>query len=206
MVYSPGQFLVVYPFLPAEPKWLILGGPASANEAQTARLKWPGVRVIGIEPNPEAVEWQVANGWLADAPLLPFALSDRTGETLDMVYASGQLNNARLDKAAVDGNRTNTEAIYRNVETITLDDLNDRYGPFEDAVLWIDVECSEYKALCGAKELLASGRVVLIDVEEMTDSCEDTPKIRPLLESYGYRVVHEWNASDTCRDRIYVKG
>lgn len=203
MVYSPGQFEQVIPHLPREPKWLILGGPADANEAQTARTKWPDIKVIGVEPNPEARDWQLSNGWPENSFLLPYALSDKNGFT-EMVYAVGGLRNARIDTVALELNRIKPEATFLTVPTITLDMLESAHGPFEDAILWLDIECSEYPALLGGAKLLASGRVLLLNIEEMIDSCPDTPKIQPLLNGYGYKIVHEWNVSTTCRDRVYV--
>src|SRR5207244_11987481 len=48
---------------------------------------------------------------------------------------------------------------------ISWDRLDGMCGPFDRAVLWLDVEGSELRALRGAARLLARGAVDLVNVE-----------------------------------------
>lgn len=205
--YSPDNLATVILHVPKglTPKWLLLGGPADGCEAQKARIQWPSIRIIGIEPNPEAYEWQLKNGWPSDCPLLLYALADSCGQDIELVYEPGKLRNASCDPDSLKGNRGNPSAVYRKAETISLDYLDWRYGPFEDAILWLDIEGSEYKALQGAKYLIERRAFVVMNLEMQNRVPGLMEGIPALLSPYGYHAVQEWNASESCRDRIYVR-
>ena len=202
--YSPGQLKVIIPFLPHAPRWLVIAGPADANEAQTARELWPDIKIIGVEPNPEAVAFQRGAGWPEDCPLLEAALSEACGRA-EMCYESGRLRNGSLDPTHLGGNRGNPVVTFRKVLTVTLDDLDRDYGPLEDAVVWMDIEGSEYHAMLGATNLLRRRAVLLWNVEMQTRIPGLMEGIAALMDRHGYRAVHEWNDSDSCRDRVYVR-
>lgn len=203
--YSEGQFSVVYPFLEGKtPRWLILAGPSDGNEAQCAVEKWPDIRVIGLEPNPEALAWQVVNGWPYGHVLLPHALSNCQGKA-DFVYEAGKgTRNGSMDSLAVEGNRTNSDARVIQVNTITLDYLDSLYGPFLDTIVWMDIEGSELLALQGASNLISRRAVLLWNIEMQNRVPGLMEGVPALLTPHSYKQVHEWNASDTCRDRIYI--
>lgn len=207
--YGDGQLKVLLPHLPHPPRWLFLGGPADANEAQTARRLWPGIPVVGVEPNPEAVAWQRANGWPSDAPLLHAALTDRHGGTVEVTYEPGRLRNARRSDSP-DQYVPASASRRITVPAVSIDGLTDllepTLGPVEDALLWLDIEGSELLALRGAGRLLGGGRVMSINVELMDTIPGVTSGVHQLLTAAGYIAVCEWNASAACRDRVYVRG
>lgn len=192
--YSPDNLSHVFPFLSSKPKWLLLGGPASACEAQAAVKKWKGIRVIGVEPNEEAVGWQIAHGWPKGAILLHAALSDYDGE-ITVSSPSGFLESTRV---ADSGNK--------RVKAVTWDSLDVEHGPFEEAVLWMDIETHELEAVRGARGLLERGAIVLVNLEMQTRIAEKNAEVDALLRAYDFRIVHEWNYSRTCWDRIYKRG
>lgn len=209
--YSPDQFKVILPFLNgAVPKWLVLGGPADGNEAQCARRLWPEVRVVGVEPNADMVLWQHAHGWPPDAPLVCAALAAGKGEVL---LAVGRVNprGSSIDPWSVMGNSPivpgcdPTVAEIRKVAATTLDDLDALHGPFEDAVVWLDIEGSEHQALLGAEKLLARRAPLLLNLEMQPRVPGLVAGIEHLMWEYGYVAAHQWNASETCWDRIYVR-
>lgn len=200
--YSPDQLMNIVPFLPRKPKWFILGGPANGNEAQAAHTLWAGVKILGVEPNREAIHWQKNNLWPSPHLLLNYALADTCGRLTQLVLESGKLANASIDPESVEVNKTNSMAIYETVETITLDRLDEIYGPFEDAVVWMDIEGSEYKALLGAEKLLERKAVMLWNVEMQNRVPGLMEGIPRLLRDY--KAVKDWNDSESCRDRIFV--
>ncbi len=200
--YSPDNLKAILPYLPREPKWLVLGGPGDAREAQTARELWPDIKIIGIEPNPEAHAWQLAHGWPKDCVLLPCALSDELWGVKSLVLETGRLRNASIDPEAVGSNEGNPACTFRTVNTLTIDYLDSKFV-FEDAIVWLDIEGSELRALQGAEKLIASGRVMLFNVEMLSRVPGLMEGIPRLLK--GYRAVKDWNDSPTCRDRIFVK-
>lgn len=195
--YSPGQLSVIYPYLPREPRWLLLGGPADANEAQTAVARWPDIRVVGVEMNPDAIAWQLAHGWPPGQVLLHAALWDQVG--LAPVANAG----STLRHASLYGSSADVPDDPRTIQTTTWDTLDKVLGPFEDAVVWMDIEGSELAALRGATNLIASGRVLLWNIEMLSHIPGLMESVPALLR--GYRAVKDWNASDACRDRIFVR-
>lgn len=210
MTYSPGQLEVIYPFLPAEPRWLVLAGPADANEAQTARERWPAIKVLGIEPNVAAIRWQRENGWPEDAPLLHAALGDR--ESFYDIWGDEPLEarNFQMVRELVgkpfeqQPDREKDLPVTR-IPVTMLDMLDAVHGPFEDAVVWMDIEGAEWMALQGGKDLLYSRRVLLWNIEVMDYNVEAWKGVIPLMKAHGYVKVHQWNDSATCKDMIFVR-
>lgn len=191
--YSPGNLAHVVPYLPREPKWLLLGGPADAAEAQEAVKRWSSVKVIGVEPNSEAVAWQLANGWPKGHPLIHAALHDRCG-TLKVASPKKALRSTRV---AEDG------AV--EVRAVTWDSLNGLYGPFCDALLWMDIETHELEALRGAERLLAAGAILLVNVEMQASQAAKNAELEALLHHHGFTAVKDWNDSHQCWDRVWVR-
>lgn len=205
--YSPGQLSVVVPHCNFTPEWLLLGGPADGNEAQTARAFWPRCRVLAYEPNPEAYRWQCENvrEWSDDDSgmvLSRTALADHT-ERVDLAYEAGKVRNAGGHAEHLEPNRKNPAVTFVTVPATTLD-LEDRvHGPVANAVLWLDVEGAELPAVRGAAGLLGRGAVRLVNVEVVARRAENA-ELRRLLEGYGFRFVKRWNNSKACEDQIWV--
>jgi FkbM family methyltransferase len=194
MVYEPGQVRNIFPYINFTPAWFLLGGPADGNEAQVIKEQYPEISVIGIEPNPEAFEYQLSHRF--PGLLLPLALSDSAGIAK---FHDGNIRCGRL-----------TEGGERTVELVTLDALDARYGPFQDSILWLDIEGSEMKALQGATKLLAEKRILLMNIEIIEDERSGFPtllnKFTEWLKPYGYEVAHAWNCGplgpgEVCRYR-----
>lgn len=197
--YNSRQVEVIYPHLLRTPKWLILGGPADGNEAQCLRQRYPELRVLGVEPFQPMCDWQRAHDWPANQPLLCQALAAKPGpvvlHTLSTAPRCGTLvpgETPRPDQQTIPG--------------VTLDQLDKRYGPFEDAILWLDIEGAEYDALCGATRLLERpGAVQLINVELTDSRPEQTKQLPQFFAEHGFQLVHTWNKqAGLCCDQIYV--
>lgn len=199
--YGRDQFKNILPFIKGTPEWLILGGPASGNEAQYAASLWPNIKIVGVEPNPEARQWQWTHGrWSKDWHLLPVALADVSGKS-SIRIPPGYLESASLDPVHVVGCDIQE---LSEVDTDTLDGIDKVYGPFNNGILWMDIEGYEYRALLGAKGLMERKAFLLINVEMLSRVTEVMTGVPRLMEEYGYVQVHEWNASEGCRDRVYV--
>lgn len=195
--YNPGQLLHVAKLLRTPPKWMILGGPSTANEAQTAVVTWPNVRVIGVEPNPRCREWQRANGWPKTARLIAGLLSD-VPEYTPFYPVAGPSGGTVIahdpDAPAID------------VAAFTIDQLDDLYGPLEDVLLWLDVEGSEVPALRGAKNLLASGRVLAVSVEVCERTPRATDEVASILTAAGLVGPTRWASSPPAyHDDLWVR-
>lgn len=194
--YSPGQLRHVARFLTSAPKWLVLGGPSCGMEAQLAVQMWPGIRILAVEPSGLMIMWQRSHQFPAGGTLLYGALSDAAGE-VSFVPCDGPSGGWMADDEVPD-------AI--TVSAFTLDDLDATHGPFDDAVLWLDIEGSELKALQGAAALLASGRVLLINVEVCDRTPDATASITALLTAAGYRMADAWNNnSGAHHDEVWTR-
>ena len=194
MTYNPGQFNVIKDFVTREPEWLILGGPSDGDEAQCARNLWPKLHIIGVEPVLDCISWQFANDWPKDALLLPFALSETCGRT--SINITEDLRSASL--------MPDRPGITQEVSTVTIDRLNKEYGPFQKAILWLDIEGYEYEALQGARKLFNAEAVDIVNVEILHRRPESTADIEDFFAYYNFSLVHIWNdQAEIVQDRIY---
>jgi len=77
------------------------------------------------------------------------------------------------------------------VEARTLDGMSSCYGPFDNVVLWIDIEHAELQALQGAKQLFEDGQILMVNLETYEK------KMAPIVEylaHYGLKEIHRWNS------------
>lgn len=200
MTYNPGQFTTIYPYVRQTPHYLILGGPADGNEAQCAAREWPDIRVIGLEPSLRARRWQRMNGWNDRNPLLPYALSNRNGLGI-MAFPDRGLNDD-IRCASMMPDRGGIRSV---VATVTIDELDRAYGPFNRAILWLDIEGYELEALEGAESLFNKGGVDLVNLEILERRSEVTEKIKAFFDRHSFELVLRWNSeSGPHHDRIYV--
>ena len=191
MVYASGQVKNIFPYINFEPKWFLLGGPADGNEAQVFHEVYPDTKILGIEPNQEAFKFQTDFGF--PGTLLPNALSSTN--------CSGrfQPNTIRSGWIVAQGKSppTQTDAVDHPVEIITLDTLDREFGPFSEAILWIDIEEAEFKALEGANKLLQEKRIRLLNIEIIEPNLETNHELERFIQylgEFGYKKVGEWNA------------
>jgi len=199
VIYEENQFSKVVSMIHGVPKWLLLGGPADANEAQCAKQHFPDIKVVAFEPLPCNCQWQKVNGFPTDGVLLQCALSDSIG-TVPMTVDYDPKNGHRSSSISQDHLHVCSNRL--EVITTTLDCADAEYGPFEDAILWLDIEGSELPALYGAHNLLMSGRINWINLE-MNSRTESTSRIiDQLLRQYGFSNKHDWNIRSVGRSII----
>ena len=194
-VYSPDQAKVVFPLWPKEAEWVIIGGPGTGNEAYTIHEAYPGLNYILFEPNERMREFHQEMKF--PGTVYPYALSDTDGE------AVLQVPNGRDLGGSIRGGKDSSTCEEITVETRTLDNLSKELGPFTNIVLWIDIEHSELKCLNGAKNLLESGQIRLVNLETYLYTYDP---IAELLGRYGLREVKRWNSMSPYRyDFIFKK-
>ena len=190
-VYEPGQISNIYPFINFDPGWFLLGGPADATEAQDMRKRFPNVCIIGFEPNPLFYSIQAARGF--PGRLLPVALWGERTE-LEIKRVSHQLGfwMEHRSGSALKFNDVGTARTICIAEAYPLDLLDEMYGPFENAVLWIDIEEAETQCLRGASKLLGEGRIRLINA---VLHAEDLGPVLDILEPFGVKEISRWNSN-----------
>jgi FkbM family methyltransferase len=202
MVYNSGQAAVLFPHLDrlgVQPAWFILGGPADADEAQTVRARYPDIQVIASEPCDQFRRWQREAGF--PGTLLPFALSDREHDAT-LVVPRGHPRGATMVRHEPGAPGCDVEL----AQAITLDRLSDLYGPFQDAVLWLDIEGMELPALRGAEGMFAAGAVLLASVEVMVDERpDDHREVGEFFTRHGFHMAEEWERTPIHQDQIWVR-
>ena len=181
-IYRPGQAEVLFEFWPDDAEWFVIGGPADGDEAQTVKEKYPNIGVIGFEPNRQMRLRQQRAGF--PGPLLTYALSDIEGNTILRV-PKGMPRSSTIRR-----DLTGLSCLKETVTAATLDNTSNREGPFTNVVLWIDIEEAELRCLKGARKLLESGRILLINLEVM--NVEQLSEITEFLSQYGLREVKRW--------------
>ena len=194
----PDPMAVVKPFLTRDPQWIVLGGLGDGNEAQCALRHWPAVQLIGVDLDPRAITTQQRAGWPAGHPLLQVALGAEVGvhrATLD------QLNCASIHPSVVKA----SPGPYRNVAATTLDLLEASYGPFDDCLLWLDLEGWDSEALHGGVGLLGSGRVLLLNIEVRYETEAENRDMSELLGLLGYVRVWVWFRQWWGHNELWVK-
>ena len=200
MVYEPGQLAQIVPYLNKVPSWLILGGPADGDEAQTAVKIYPELRVVGIEPVEAYRHWQLENGWPCGAPLLAGALTDSDSPPLVSLYQPA--SNPRAASLMVERG-----GVVCQVSSVTIDQLDRLWGPFSDVLLWLDIEGYEVEALRGARELFKRQAVMAVNVEVIQRRAQATNALEAFFAEYNFRLAARWNQrDDQFHDRVYVRG
>ena len=182
MTYEPGQVKNIFPYIDFKPGWFILGGPADANEAQVFHERYPEAKILGIEPNKEAFEYQQNAGF--PGTLLPYALGPACGVAF---FHPNTIRSGWIDKELGSSNY--------EVEMVTLDSLDQKYGPFQNTVMWLDIdgEDQEIGVLRAATSL---HYVKLMNIEVIEDRHGQTTKFDrfvSLLSQRGFRYAGDWN-------------
>ena len=178
--HLPGQAKHhVIPFLKFTPRWFIDCGPGSGAEAEEIREKWPEVSILGLDPSPIGFE--------AASILFP---ADENSRLLNVGVWE---HDCRLALRKPDDllHSTFRELPGKTVEVTarSLDSLDKEFGPFDNALLWIDIEGSEERALLGAKELMERGAIKAINIEVNSTTAE---VLHPLLTRYGFSKLRTY--------------
>jgi len=185
----------------AAPNTLYDIGVGPKSEWRTLREEYPRLKVFGCEPHPKMYADLLAAKF--PGPLYPVAISDQQGRAKFHVAASNRMCSSLLpipyanDGAAIE------------VDCITLDEFDAMAGKPDRIVLWIDIEGAELAAFRGGAELLASGRVRWINLEERrnghkpTEGWADPLEVHNLLKAAGYVRTAKYNKHPTHQDVIY---
>jgi FkbM family methyltransferase len=185
MGWKHGRKLLAAAWKQLDPAWLIDCGPGPLlpGEARRAKNRWPDIQVLGIEPSPAHSQIQFESGY--PGRLISCAVSDKDGDLIDF-YPSTKWMSMYPSKEK----RFRTAPI--TVPTVTIDSLDQRYGPFSDVIIWADIQGAELSMLEGASNLLQSGRVIAINLEVMPvpfDGWPSEQEVREFLADKGFHPV-----------------
>lgn len=173
-------------------------GVGPKTEWKTLAAVYPGMRIFGCEPNPAMYAKLTP---VFPGPLAQVAISSREGE-VDLHCSPDDPKIATLFDA-----RYAPQVV--KVKAWTLDRFDKQMGEQERIILWMDIEGSELDALQSGKELLASGRVRWINLEERRPGVPTVQgwctgaEIKEFLSSVGYERVCDYNRHSTHQDVIY---
>lgn len=155
------------------------GVGVSAQEACVFKERWPDADVIGFEPNPYAYE-----GLKPAFPgnLLNMAIADKPGKQ-SLYFRHSWKNGSTLHKT--------TGPMYREVQ-VEVTTLDEAILPEKGAVLWLDCEGYELKALQGAEEFIKSVSLVNIEITGRPRSGGwASPKdVHQWLKNHGFEQVY----------------
>lgn len=173
-------------------------GVGHKTEWQTLKDIYPKMRLFGCEPNPKQYR----------------ELSDTFTGSLRQVAISGAEGLITLNVAKALGQSSIFDISYAErkevVQTITLDQFDEYAGKPDRILLWIDIEGAELIAFKSAPNLMKSGRVKWINLEERREGQNpgkgwaDAEELKTFLTQCNYKRVVEYNRHVTHQDVIYV--
>lgn len=145
-------------------------------------LDWSGIGIDALDV--------YADAWGRTRPgsrFFNYAVSDRSGGKLTF-YRGGGTGVSSLSKDHT-AERTSSEPVPIEVDTITLNDLLDREGVDTIDFLSMDIEGAEPLALAGFD--IERFRPELVCIEGRWS--ENAPTIRSYFEAHGYELIEEYN-------------
>lgn len=147
-------------------------GPGVLNSEAWRKDMWKDHIIIGIEPDPERY-----NTLKDTYPgiLLNLAVADEVGKLQFVKHpTSGYIAHGYPGLDDV-----------HEVETITADYLDTKYGPFDEIAIWADIEGSELNMLKGATEVLKKTNWITVELHT-------GPKTEQWCKSYDvYKFLEE---------------
>lgn len=144
-----------------EPKCFIDCGPGIINsEAWHIKKLWPKCAIIGIEACPNRYK-KIKRKY--PGILINKALDSKISE--EYGYVGGSYNQFCFGLEKEDKRRGITKYAKIRVKTITLDYIEQKYGPFDTIFIWADIEGAELRMLRGAERILSSKKIIGLNLE-----------------------------------------
>jgi FkbM family methyltransferase len=184
-------------FIRGAPQALYDIGVGLKSEWRTLRKLYPQLKVFGCEPHPATYQSLLRDGF--PGALAKVAIGEAEGK-------------ATLFDIAADAKRASLLPLAESERQIPTDvwTLDREMGRQDRILLWMDIEGSELPALRGGTELLESGRVRWINLEERRNGdCPasgwtDPAELHAFLTSHGFVRDADYNRHPTHQDAIYV--
>jgi FkbM family methyltransferase len=156
------------------------------SEAWVVREIYPNCLIVGAEASWARYKAIKSYGYPG------ILIGNVVGEIDGVVKGYVPHENGRADFWLYGGEIDEGAFVEGQVESVTIDQIEQTYGPFEgNVLLWMDIEGSELAALKGASGLLSSGKVVGLSVEvrrePMSPGSCTRDEIVDFLRGFGYR-------------------
>jgi FkbM family methyltransferase len=182
-----------------EPDCLLDVGPGKYfSEAWMLSTVWKNCDILGFEPSQKRYE-----DLKYDYPGILFncAISHYNG-MINGYVGDGTIGKNGLidDDFVVDlGTRNDTGFIYTptKIPAVSLDTINELFGPYNTIFIWADAEDSELPILKGAEEILKKN-VIGLSLEILNKPIQDRNdifsylkqfKFRPFIDEHGYDMI-----------------
>lgn len=187
-VYEPETIEILESVLEPGDTFVDLGANEGYFSVLASRLVGDG-RVFAIEPQqrcwPVIVQNMVEND-CANVTLVPYGVSKEAG-SFEMVLTPPTNTGASSFVASKRASLWPRQTVH----VLPLDEIFERFGMGEVALIKIDIEGYELEALESAREVLGSGRIKRLLVEihpkQLAALGRDPAEVQRLLEGYGYR-------------------
>ena len=185
------------------PKFMLDCGPGLPNtEAWDAEKLWPGITIIGFEPQPDRFMSLVHAKY--PGHLTPYAVTAISGQTVKLKHHGANINASLWPGSLGDGREW-------DARTITLDDVIAlRPDMQEDGLLWLDIEGAEALALLGAQYALERCCAVVVEVWPTTrdEGWCSADEVAVHLTKAGFHKAAEFPSlgqGDVQRDEVWVR-
>lgn len=152
----------------------IVGVGAGHGEVESFQERWPGVPIIGYEPHPWTYPGLMATGRFQE--VYNVAISNYVGKSV--LYGKKRWKNG----ASILKPTSHTPDQEFSVNVTTLDEMSKILGEVRQALLWLDCEGCELRALEGGEKFVQN--VLAVNVE-MTGRARGEDWCSPT-------EVHEW--------------
>jgi len=151
-------------------------GPGVLRSEAWRNDMWGSYKIIGVEADPTryAKLKDVFPG-----TLLNIAVSDQIGEISGVLHPT-----SGFIVGGYPGYKDNI-----TIKTVTLDSLDQEYGPFNEVAIWADIEGSELRMLYGATEVLKKTNWINIELHTApkTDEWARSHDVFTFLTNLGFK-------------------
>jgi FkbM family methyltransferase len=182
-------------FLPSDPVIVEAGAHIGTDTLEMSRL-WPKGHIHAFEPLPDLYRSLVARaGRRPNVTCYPLALGDRVG-TAGMFVSGGASNGSSSLLKPTGHLQEHPDVSFGQttpVSVTTLDAWATSNGIQRTDLLWLDMQGGELRALEAAPRLLATARLVYMEVSlvELYAGGPLYPEVRQWMERRGFRVLYE---------------
>lgn len=189
--YAVLQALDVFPFIDFEPEWLIDCGPGLGQEAHRFKERWPKIKVIGMEPVEHT--WRLRQ---KDFPGVLLNAAVWSGDGAEYLHGCDTEMGASLVYSCL-----TSKSDPVKVSTISLNTLDYWTGPFNNTILWADVEGSELKLIEGSSSLFSRGAIRLMNLE--VHEGEEERELDRVCSQLGFEKVFSYAENGAHHDNVY---
>ena len=172
--------------IPGTPRVVMDIGANCGLFAAFVKERFPDVRVICCEPAPDLAR-VIRKNCGSGVELLPYAIDDRCGRAKFYVNGASQQTNSLL-KSAADLYSEGNVLKEVEVEVRTLDSVCSDLHLTRVDVVKLDIQGAEFRALAGARQMLAGVGVIFIESTWM--EIDSVSRVVPFARESGFRFLH----------------